>query len=327
MNALYGRALLEWPIVVAAVTLFGTSAFILLVPGDEREIATAALVPLWRAMAVLTLLLSPLAVVDVTAEMAGVSWEGAVPLVREAMTQTHAGRVWEWFLPTAFLLIVATLAPVSRRTGTAIVLGAASVLLLLEALLSHAIDKGRLAVAIYFVHEVAAGLWLGGLSGLWIVVRRSSLSEIWIEQAARRVSKVAFWSVCMIVMSGIYTAYNGLGLDLDHLLYSAYGRTLMAKVAVFGVVLSIGAYNRYRLISTVHVDSARDALLFNVGIESLILAVGVLGLASLLANTPPAHGGAMAPGMMMGLLPSPLGLKAGATEKKSTRSRLPPTRA
>ena len=34
---------------------------------------------------------------------------------------------------------------------------------------------------------------------------------------------------------------------------------------------------------------AREALLRNVGVESLLLLVGVLALASLLANTPPAH--------------------------------------
>jgi putative copper export protein len=39
---------------------------------------------------------------------------------------------------------------------------------------------------------------------------------------------------------------------------------------------------------TVSESSAQESLLRNVGIESVLL-VGVLGLAALLANTPPAH--------------------------------------
>jgi putative copper resistance protein D len=143
---------------------------------------------------------------------------------------------------------------------------------------------------LYFLHEVAAGLWVGALLVLWIVARRGNAPKVWIEDAARRVSKVAVWSVLAIVISGIYTAYNGLGFDLYHLLFSAYGRTLIAKVAVFAAVLAIGGYNRYWLVPQVNDSTARDGLLRNVGVEWVILLFAVLGLASLLANTPPAHG-------------------------------------
>jgi hypothetical protein len=39
-----------------------------------------------------------------------------------------------------------------------------------------------------------------------------------------------------------------LGFDLYRLLFSAYGRTPIAKVAVFAAVLAIGGYNRYWLV-------------------------------------------------------------------------------
>jgi hypothetical protein len=68
------------------------------------------------------------------------------------------------------------------------------------------------------------------------------------------------------------------------------GRTLIAKVAVFAAVLAIGGYNRYWLVPNVSDATARDGLLRNVGVEWVILLFAVLGLASLLANTPPAHG-------------------------------------
>ena len=146
-----------------------------------------------------------------------------------------------------------------------------------------------MAVAVYVVHEIAAGLWIGALLGLWILARRRKAPERWVEAAAQRVSQLAAWCVLALVLTGAYSAYATLGLNLSQLLFSTYGRTLFAKGVVFGIVLALGAYNRYRLVLEVKTSMAREALLRNVGVESLILLVGVLALASLLANTPPAH--------------------------------------
>jgi putative copper export protein len=63
---------------------------------------------------------------------------------------------------------------------------------------------------------------------------------------------------------------------------------LVEKVCAAMHVLLIGAYNRYYLMPAVSETSAQETLLRNVGLESLLL-IGVLGLAALLANTPPAH--------------------------------------
>ncbi len=76
MHPLYGRALLEWPLVLAVLTVFGTVAFALFFApsGDSHgEAVVLALSPLWRGLAVLALLISPLVLLDVTAEMAAVS--------------------------------------------------------------------------------------------------------------------------------------------------------------------------------------------------------------------------------------------------------------
>jgi putative copper export protein len=114
------------------------------------------------------------------------------------------------------------------------------------------------------------------------------------RQQARRVSKLALWSVIGLVITGTYTAYSELGFDVYRLLFSAYGRALIAKEIVFAGVIAIGAYNRYRLVPAVEAAPARRMLLRNVTIESVLL-LGVLGLAALLANTPPPHG-AIGPG-------------------------------
>jgi putative copper resistance protein D len=107
-------------------------------------------------------------------------------------------------------------------------------------------------------------------------------------QSARALSKLATWSVAILVASGVYLAYEGLGYSLNHLLYSSYGRVLCFKVELFAVVLAFGAYNRAYLIPVIEQPTARVGLLRNVSAESLLL-IGVIGLAALLAATPPAR--------------------------------------
>lgn len=292
MTADVERALLVWPLVVSLVTIFGTASFVLLSGeriSDFRAVAPS-LLTLWRALAAVIFLLSPLVLLNITADMAGVSWTSAVGFAPQVLAETHAGRVFEWFLPVALVLLLGAWIPLPQLIRTAMLWLLAAILLLLQALLSHAIDKGILAVSVYFVHEVAAGLWIGALLALWMVAQYGNPPDIWVEHAAGRVSKLAFWSVMALVVTGMYAAYNGLGFDLYHLLFSAYGRTLIAKVIVFAGILFIGAYNRYWLVPNVRDRRARDTLLRNVQIESFILLFAVVGLAALLANTPPAHG-------------------------------------
>ena len=293
MTADLDRALLAWPLEASILAIFGTAGFVLLSPRErvfDFRVASASLLTLWRVLGAVIFLGSPLVLLNLTADMAGVSWRGALALVVEVLTETHAGHVFEWFLPMALALLLSTCVPLPQSIRTTVLLLLAAVLFLLQAMLSHAIDKGALAVTVYFLHEIAVSLWIGALLTLWLVVRYGNPPEIWIRNAARRVSSVAFWSVIGLVITGTYTAYNGLGFDLYRLLFSAYGRTLTTKVVVFAGVVAIGAYNRYWLVPQVDDPIACDVLLRNVRIESLILLFAVVGLATLLANTPPSHG-------------------------------------
>jgi putative copper export protein len=287
------RALLVWPLVASLVATFGTAGFVLLSANErvfDLQSTAASLLGLWRLLTAAVLLLLPVVLLDITADMAGISWIGAVRFLPQVLAETHAGRVFEWYLPIALMLFLAACIPLPQFITSAMLFTLTGISLLLQALLSHAIDKGNFAVAIYYLHEAAAGLWVGALLAFGMVAKRGNPPDVWVEQAARRVSMVAFWSVIALVITGTYTAYNELGLDLYHVLFSAYGRTLVAKVLVFVGVLAIGAYNRYWLVPKVSETSARAALLRNVQIESAILLLAAVGLAALLANTPPAHG-------------------------------------
>jgi putative copper resistance protein D len=321
MEALYSRALLEWPLVLASAATFGTATFVLAVRGFDGGPAgsiVAALLPAWRLMAIAIFLVSPIMVLKLTAEMSGLSWREALPLVPEVMTQTHSGEVWRWALIVAALLLVSVFAPLASTARAVALACFSAVLMFCEAQLSHAVDHGSMAVLIDLVHETAAGSWIGALLGLWLVTRLAQPPSNWIASAARVVSTIAVWSVAALVLSGAYTAYQGLGLSFDRLLFSSYGRTLIIKVVVFCAVLSIGAYNRERLMPDVAASATQRTLLRNAGIEALVLGGVVVGLAALLANTPPARGHMMShPGMAMDTLdlPGP-GNRRASTEWK-----------
>ena len=293
MDPFYGRAMLDWPLMIASAVIFGTTMFVIAarrLPGSSTAVMTGALLSLWRALSVIAVVAAPLLLLSMTAEMAGVSWWTAIPLTREVMAQTHSGEVCRCCVPGAGFLLMAAFMPLRSTMRLATLSILSGVILLCQALLSHAVDKGGFAVAVFFVHEAAAGLWIGALAGFWIVARRVRPTPEWITRGARLVSTMAAWSVAAIVLSGAYAAWQELGLSLDRLLFSSYGRMLIIKVVVFSGVLCVGAYNRERLLPDLSDRDASRMLLRNVGLESLILAVVVMGLASLLANTPPAKG-------------------------------------
>ncbi len=287
MNALVACSIAVWPLLACEAMIFGTTVFALIaVPGNDpgAESVRRALLPLWRGLATGAILLSPAGILVGTACMADTSVRASIPLVPEVLRLTHWGQVWVWRLPVTTALLIAAWTPGRSARKSAALSALAASLLLLRSITSHAIDAGAVAVAIYFVHELAAGLWLGAVAGLWITFARVGGGD-WLGPIVRRVSQLAGWCAATLPLSGLYMAYNAFGLSLDRILYSAYGRTLLAKVMLFAVVLSIGGYNRYRLIPAGN-PSGRGALLRNVGVESVLL-IGVLGIAALLANTPP----------------------------------------
>ena len=289
MTQIGERAIVAWPLLVAEILIFGTTAFALvLAPEPQSEEIASALTPLWRGLALLAALVSPLALLVGTANMGDVSLRAAIPLLPQVVHETHFGHVWSWSFPLTLALLVIPWTPGRGPLKTVALSFVAGALLLLLSFSSHAIDRGRIALIVYFTHEVAAALWIGAILGLWFGAVRGKLGSGWIQRTAPRVSSVAGWTVATLILSGLYTAYYSLGADPHRIIDSAYGRTLVDKVCAAMLVLLIGAYNRYYLMPTVSDTSAQETLLRNVGLESLLL-IGVLGLAALLANTPPVH--------------------------------------
>ena len=245
------------------------------------------MVVLWRGLALIILVISPLRFLCIAAGMADSTWREVIPFVPQIIRETYAGRVWAWRLGVAAMLAITAWIP-SRRILPALVCTISTILLFAQSLTSHAVDKGASAIAIHFVHQFAAGLWIGALACLLIGATYGRASAEWLGWATGRVSKIAGWSVAALVVTGAIRAWYALGLRFDLLLYSLYGRTLLWKLATAATVILIGGYNRYRLVPAVGEPSARATLIRNVTAECLLLGA-VLGWSALLTNSPPPH--------------------------------------
>jgi putative copper export protein len=280
-----GPAIFTWPVLIAQLVIFGTAAFALmfapLVPGDYAGDP----IMLWRGLAILNLVMSPMVFMEMASGMAQASWMEVLPLVPQILRETFAGRIWTWrFLVVVMLAIIVWI----PARATLVALGAltlSAILLTLGSFTSHAIDKGLPMVAVYTLHQAGAGLWLGALVSLLMSARRGPAV---LEAFAPRVSTVSAWSVGIMALSGPLIALRWLGWNPHLLVDSSYGRTLMVKIVIAAPVLLIGGYNRYWQMPAVAKSSVRSMLIRAVAAEGVLL-VAVLAWSAILANTPPPH--------------------------------------
>ncbi|MEU6545736.1 copper resistance protein CopC [Streptomyces sp. NPDC046859] len=89
------------------------------------------------------------------------------------------------------------------------------------------------------LHLLATAVWLGGLAALLGALHRAALSA----EAVRRFSRVAFASVTVLVVTGVYQSWRGLG-GWDALTDTTYGRLLAIKLMAVVVLLAAAAVSR-----------------------------------------------------------------------------------
>jgi putative copper export protein len=284
-------ALVSWPLVAAAIVIFGTSMFAIFVaPAIETGEPSPldGLPQLWFWLALVNLAMSPLAIIVGIANMADASIADTLAFFPQVMRQTVFGHLWMVRLPIATMLAIFA-APAARSRITApTVCALSAALLMIQSLASHAIDNGAFAVAAYLIHQAAAGLWIGALVALILGAIHEQTGSAWLERATPRVSRLAAWSVLTLAVTGTINASYELGWHVELILYSLYGRTLLWKLATAGTVILAGGYNRYRLMPAMAEPAARAGLIRNVVTECILL-LAVIGWSSLLANTPPPH--------------------------------------
>lgn len=94
------------------------------------------------------------------------------------------------------------------------------------------------------LHLVAMGVWLGGLTALLTVLHRRPAGSAELPAAAVvRFSRLAFASVVVLVLTGVYQSWRGLG-SVEAITTTEYGRLLNLKVGIVIAMLGAAAISR-----------------------------------------------------------------------------------
>jgi putative copper resistance protein D len=157
---------------------------------------------------------------------------------------------------------------------------------------------GDLHVAADALHLAAASVWLGGLIGLSLVFasgrlrRGSGWAKLELD-VVRRFSTLGIISVAALMLTGIINTAILVG-SFRGLVFTGYGRLLMVKIAVFGVMVGFASVNRLWVTpqlarageNEAHADLVK-ILARNTRIE-LALALAIFAIVGVLGTLDPA---------------------------------------
>ncbi len=149
-------------------------------------------------------------------------------------------------------------------------------------------------------HLWAAAVWGGGLLLLWrtLRARRGESDRADTVRLVQRFSTLGTVAVLSVGVTGSVLAWEEVR-TLDAVTGTGYGRLLLVKVAVVGLVAAFGAYNHFRLVPALgrgQTSASLAQLWTTVRLEVALLAV-VVALTSVLVVVTPARTEA-APGVV-----------------------------
>ncbi|MFF8101178.1 copper resistance CopC/CopD family protein [Streptomyces sp. NPDC016640] len=233
---------------IAAALLIGTAAFAgLCRPPDTAPLRAALLTGWW------TLLTATVALLVLRAPYETGTAPGTA-LDPSAAARTLTGRPGLALLVRLVLLLPAAAvlsrsaryrAPDGRTPPARLAAGAALAvaLALTWAAAEHASAGIQVPVAMAssVLHLLATACWLGGLTALLLTLCRAKTPPP--VATVTRFSRLALCSVTVLVVTGLYQSWRGLG-SWSALTDSSYGRVLTVKLAATVLLLSAAALSR-----------------------------------------------------------------------------------
>jgi putative copper resistance protein D len=201
------------------------------------------------------------------------------------LTDTRFGNVW---LLRLLLLFVMTLSASNAVAWLRLL--AAAVLLATIAWVGHSNTRpdvvGWLQVAADMAHLLAAGLWLGSLPALAMLLACEAAD---VSAATRRFSSFGVIAVATLLLTGLFNTYL-LTDSVWALPKSDYGRLLLLKIALFVAMVALAVINRFYWTPKLPAGRAAAAIRRHSTIEAG-LGLAVLFIVGLLGTLPPPlHG-------------------------------------
>ena len=136
-------------------------------------------------------------------------------------------------------------------------------------------------------HLIAAGLWVGALLPLVLLLRATTDTSRQYE-AAKRFSTLGVICVVVLLASGIVNAHYLVG-TLPALIGTTYGQILMLKLALVLAMLALAAVNRWHVVPQLagHDRGAARRIARHTVIEGA-LGLGVIAVVAALGTMAPA---------------------------------------
>jgi putative copper export protein len=170
----------------------------------------------------------------------------------------------------------------SRTIERAVCVAAGAVALASFSLTGHpqASEPRGLLLAAQAAHVLAASVWFGGGIVLALEIRRQRRwgSPRCTAETVARFSAVAGAALVLVAATGTVLARSQLA-SVAALWSTAYGRALLAKLALVGVVVALGTYNHQLLVPAVVRDDEAAGwrtLGRTAAAEGVVMAAGIL---------------------------------------------------
>lgn len=272
------------------IGIYGLECFVLEPNGAETRIVIKRL-NRWARGCLLALIVATAADLLYRAFDITGSLSQAILAIHPLLFITHVGHVW--IVRGALAIALLRTEGFDRAQWRWLRLMMGMVLGVTIAVTGHAADHGDFTIHVLMdsLHVIAAGLWVGGLFSLAIVLRGDLkiMSPDTLARIIPRFSTLAGVALLAVLMGGVFNAYISLP-NISALWGTAYGRILSLKVLAVLFLVAFGTANRYVILPRLKSRQAGSGAVFAQWIRREVwVAVAVIGLTAMLCETIPAR--------------------------------------
>lgn len=248
----------------------GMAGFLLYAPTAEERLSPEITAGFWRAerwLCALGLLTSTAGMVVLTAAMYGVD-PAAVDhrMLRELAFGSDVGKAWLWRTAALLLAFAAALLAGKHPAATAGAIAATGAAALASLAWSgHAGASEGVTGMIHrtsdALHMITAAVWLGAIAAFLILLAHPTPARL--DLAARSLDRFSqIGTICVLIIAAtglingqIIIGVTGIGASLA----APYGQLLLAKLALFMLMLALAAANRWRIVPVLKHALSTDA--------------------------------------------------------------------
>jgi len=153
-------------------------------------------------------------------------------------------------------------------------------------LIGHISDMGVFEKTLLMVHVIVMAWWFGALYPLKKACNTLGRDELY--QLMEGFGKQASVMVSLLLVAGLLLAIQLVG-DIDALLRSNYGQTILVKLFLVTSILTIAALHKLKLVPNLESHNGREALSKSISIEMVVAVVILFVTSGLTSVVGPAN--------------------------------------